>query len=146
MERGSSKHSPRVDEEMSNEVRGMLQGTAGSRVEEWKMAEPAGEDQPEPTTVPEGDYRTGSPVGVSSAEMEQFSRFGRFIGRSALPGDREALRRSAPGTCRRVTRTPIHPCRRRLPPTTPPPTNLPPTRPPTTPADARPPAIKGSEA
>ncbi len=73
----------------------MLQGTAGSRVEEWKMAEPAGEDQPEPTTVPEGDYRTGSPVGVSSAEMEQFSRFGRFIGRSALPGDREALRRSA---------------------------------------------------
>jgi hypothetical protein len=95
MERGSSKHSPRVDEEMSNEVRGMLQGTAGSRAEEWKMAEPAGEDQPQPTMVPEGDYRTGTPVGVSSAEMEQFSRFGRYIGRSALPGDREALRRSA---------------------------------------------------
>ncbi len=73
----------------------MLQGTAGSRVEEWKMAEPAGEDQPEPTTVPEGDYRTGSPVGVSSAEMEQLSRFGRYIGLSALPGDRAALRKSA---------------------------------------------------
>ena len=95
MERGSSKHSPRVDEEMSREVRGTIQGTAGSRAEEWKMAEPAGEDQPEPTTVPGGDYRTGSPVGVGSAEMEQFSRFGRYIGLSALPGDRETLRRSA---------------------------------------------------
>jgi len=96
MERGSDKHSPRVDEEMANEVRGVLQGTAGSRAEEWKMAEPAGEDQPEPTMVPEGEYRTGTPNGeVSSAEMERFSRFGRFIGLSALPGDREALRRSA---------------------------------------------------
>lgn len=73
----------------------MLQGTAGSRVEEWKMAEPAGEDQPQPTMVPQGDYRSGSPAGVSSAEMEQFSRLGRYIGLSALPGDREALRRSA---------------------------------------------------
>jgi hypothetical protein len=80
---------------MSREVRGTTQGTAGSRAEEWKMAEPAGEDQPEPTLVPEGDYRTGAPQGVTNAEMERFSRFGRYIGRSALPGDRAALRASA---------------------------------------------------
>jgi hypothetical protein len=95
MERGSTKHSPRVDEEMAHEIQGTVQGTAGSRAEEWKMAEPSGEDQPESTTVTGGDYRTGSPVGVSSAEMERFSRFGRYIGLSALPGDREALLRSA---------------------------------------------------
>ncbi len=95
MERGSDKHSPRVDEEMSKELRGVLQGTAGGRAEEWKMAEPAGEDQPEPTLVPAGDYRTGAPVGTSSAEMEQLSRFGRYIGLSALPGNRAALRKSA---------------------------------------------------
>jgi hypothetical protein len=95
MERGSDKHSPRVDEEMSREVRGVLQGTAGGRAEEWKMAEPAGEDQPEPTLVPGGDYRSGSPVGTSSAEMEQLSRLGLYMGLSALPGDRVALRRSA---------------------------------------------------
>jgi hypothetical protein len=95
MERGSSKHSARVDEQMSQEVQGTVQGIAGARAEEWKMAEPAGEDQPEPTTVTDGDYRSGAPVGVSSAEMEQFSRFGRYIGLSALPGDREALRHSA---------------------------------------------------
>ena len=95
MERGSTKHSPRVDEEMAHEIQGTVQGTAGSRAEEWKMAEPSGEDQPDATTVTGGDYRTGSPVGVSNVEMEQFSRFGRYIGLSALPGDREALRRSA---------------------------------------------------
>jgi hypothetical protein len=84
-----------VDEEMSREVQGTVQGTAGSRAEEWKMAEPAGEDQPQPTTVTGGDYRTGTPAGISSSEMEQFSRFGRYIGLSALPGDREALLASA---------------------------------------------------
>ena len=29
MDRGSSKHSPRVDDQMSQEVRGIVQGTAG---------------------------------------------------------------------------------------------------------------------
>jgi hypothetical protein len=91
MERGNTKHGPRLDEEMEREVRGTLQGTAGSRVEEWKMAEPAGEDQPEPTTVPAGDYRTHG----DSAQRERMSRLGRYIGLSALPGDRTVLRASA---------------------------------------------------
>ncbi|MDG6107104.1 DUF2795 domain-containing protein [Dactylosporangium aurantiacum] len=59
------------------------------------MAEPFGEDQPEPAQVPQGDRRTGAPPGLSSADMEEFSRLGRYIGLSALPGDRGALRRSA---------------------------------------------------
>ena len=48
MERGSSKHGPRLDNEMEHEVRGMLQGKPGSggRVEEWHDPEPSGEDQP----------------------------------------------------------------------------------------------------
>jgi len=95
MERGNSKHSPRVDEQMSQETLGTVQGIAGARAEEWKMAEPAGEDQPQPTTVTDGDYRNGAPAGVSSRDMERFSRFGRYIGLSALPGDRDALRQSA---------------------------------------------------
>ena len=83
MERGSSKHGPRLDEEMKQEVLGTVQGIAGSRVEEWKMAEPAGEDQPEPTRVTGGN------------QENDLSRFGRHIGLSAMPGDRAALRRSA---------------------------------------------------
>ena len=83
MERGSSKHSPRVDEEMKQEVLGTVQGVAGGRAEEWKMAEPAGEDQPDATRAVDADSANG------------LSRFGRYIGLSALPGDRDALRHSA---------------------------------------------------
>jgi hypothetical protein len=88
MERGSSKHSPRVDEEMKHEVRGTVQGVAGGRAEEWKMAEPAGEDQPDATRAVEAE-------AANDMSRNDMSRFGRYIGLSAMPGDRDALRRSA---------------------------------------------------
>ncbi|MGC1209757.1 MAG: DUF2795 domain-containing protein [Micromonospora sp.] len=93
MERGSSKHGPRVDEQMSREVEGLLQGpgAGGSRVEESRQPEPAGEDQPEPKTVTAGASRGGNPQGMSMDDVEERSRLGRFITMSALPGDREAL-------------------------------------------------------
>jgi hypothetical protein len=93
MERGSSKHAPRVDDNMSQEVSGLVQGpgTAGSRVDESRQPEPAGEDQPEPTTAPAGDRRSGSPQGMTSEDVEQRSRLGRYITMSALPGDRATL-------------------------------------------------------
>jgi hypothetical protein len=83
MERGSSKHSPRVDEQMKQEVLGTVQGVAGGRAEEWKMAEPAGEDQIDATRAP------------TAEAANDLSRFGTYIGLSALPGDRGALLRSA---------------------------------------------------
>lgn len=83
MDRGSSKHGTRLDEEMKQEVRGNVQGVAGGRAEEWKTAEPAGEDQPEASRVPNMD----APADLS--------RFGRYIGLSSMPGDREALRQGA---------------------------------------------------
>jgi Protein of unknown function (DUF2795) len=95
MDRGSSKHSPRVDDQMSQEVQGTVQGIAGGRAEEWKMAEPSGEDQPQASLMPEEEYGPGEPNGVGSPQGEAFSRFGTYVGRSAFPGDREALERSA---------------------------------------------------
>lgn len=83
MDRGSSKHGTRLDEEMKQEVRGNVQGVAGGRAEQWKTAEPAGEDQPEASRVPNMD----APADLS--------RFGRYIGLSSMPGDREALRQGA---------------------------------------------------
>jgi len=80
MERGSNKHSPRVDDQMAGEVRGIVQGTAGGRAEEWKTPEPSGEDQPEVTVVPDGGYGRGEINGVGSPQGEEFSRFGTFIG------------------------------------------------------------------
>ncbi len=95
MDRGSNKHSPRVDDQMAAEVRGTVQGTAGARAEEWKMAEPSGEDQPQTSLVPGDENARGEPAGVGSPEGEAFSRFGSYIGLSALPGDRAALLKSA---------------------------------------------------
>jgi hypothetical protein len=95
MERGNSKHGPRLDDEMGREVNGTLRGTAGGRVEEWRQPEPAGEDQPEPTRAPGNGVRSGAPQGMTTDEVEQRSRLGRFIPLSALPGDRESLRLSA---------------------------------------------------
>ncbi|KXK58629.1 DUF2795 domain-containing protein [Micromonospora fluostatini] len=97
MERGSSKHSPRLDDQMSQEVDGLIQGpgTAGSRVDEFREPEPAGEDQPEARTAPGGPLRSGSPQGMTSGDVEERSRLGRFIGLSALPGDRDTLVRNA---------------------------------------------------
>ncbi|WP_433532469.1 DUF2795 domain-containing protein [Micromonospora sp. CA-263727] len=93
MDRGSSKHAPRVDEQMSQEVSGLVQGpgTGGSRVDESRVPEPAGEDQPEATTAPAGDLRSGTPQGMTSEDVEARSRLGRFITMTALPGDRTTL-------------------------------------------------------
>jgi hypothetical protein len=82
MDRGSSKHSPRVDEQMAEEIQGTVQGTVGGRAEEWKMAEPSGEDQPRASLDPD-------------AEGDDLSRFGSYIGLSAFPGRRADLEKSA---------------------------------------------------
>jgi hypothetical protein len=95
MERGNSKHGPRLDEEMAREVRGTVQGVAGSRAEEWRELEPAGEDQPEATEVPAGESRAGAPQGMTSEEVEQRSELGRYLDLTALPADRDILRRTA---------------------------------------------------
>ncbi|GAB2956194.1 hypothetical protein GCM10027280_51020 [Micromonospora polyrhachis] len=95
MERGNSKHGPRLDDEMSREVSGTVQGTTGSRAQEWRQPEPAGEDQPDATTVLNTETRSGAPWGMTPLEVEQRSRLGRFISLSALPGDRESLWRNA---------------------------------------------------
>ncbi|MFR9775291.1 DUF2795 domain-containing protein [Micromonospora sp. MS34] len=93
MERGNSKHSPRVDDNMRQEVEGLVQGpgTGGSRVEESRQPEPAGEDQPEPKTLTAGASRGGNPQGMSMDDVEARSRLGKFITMTALPGDRETL-------------------------------------------------------
>jgi hypothetical protein len=89
MDRGNTKHGARLDEEMAQEVRGIVQsGRSDSRVEEFHDPEPAGEDQPELGT---GRLEGGAPPGMTYEEVEARSRLGRFIPRSSLPGDREEL-------------------------------------------------------
>lgn len=53
MERGSDKHGRRLDEALEKETRAMVQAGRETRGEEWKSAEPSGEDQPDVALSPE---------------------------------------------------------------------------------------------
>jgi hypothetical protein len=53
MERGNSKVSPRVDEQLQHETQGLVRGGHDTHAEEWKTSEPSGEDQPDVSRDPE---------------------------------------------------------------------------------------------
>ena len=97
MERGNTKHGPRLDDQMEHEVRGILQGGVDTRAEEWRDPEPAGEDQPNPSVTPTAYERAGVPPGMTPEEVEERSRLGRYIPLSALPGTRDELVAAARG-------------------------------------------------
>ena len=92
MERGSSKHSPRVDDEMEHEVEGMMTAERPTRAEEWKEAEPAGEDQPDPGRLGEpADRQPGVPPGMTAEEVQLRSELGAALPRSVFPTDESGL-------------------------------------------------------
>ena len=92
MERGSDKHSPRVDEELEHETQSLEQGApVESRVEEHREQEGPGDDQPTPSALLTGG-RTGS-LDLDDAEAR--ADIARFINPGTFPTDREGLLGSA---------------------------------------------------
>jgi hypothetical protein len=88
LQRGSDKHSPRVDEELEHETRSLEQGApVESRVEEYREQEGPGDDQPTPSAVV-NEPDSGS-LDLDDAEAR--SDIARFIDPSAFPTDREGL-------------------------------------------------------
>jgi Protein of unknown function (DUF2795) len=87
LERGSDKHSPRVDEQLDHETRSLQQGAPiESRVEEHREQEGPGEDQPTPE--PHLTEATGS-LDLDDAEAR--SEIARYLDPSAFPADRDGL-------------------------------------------------------
>ena len=92
MERGSSKHSARVDDEMGHEVEGMMTAERPTRAEEWKEAEPAGEDQADPGRLGEpADRQPGTPPGMTNQDVELRSELAEHLPRSVFPTDESGL-------------------------------------------------------
>jgi hypothetical protein len=88
LERGSDKHSPRIDEELDHETRSLQQGAPiESRVEEFREQEGPGEDQPTPEPRLT-ERRTGS-LDLDDAEAR--SDIARYLDPSAFPADRDGL-------------------------------------------------------
>jgi hypothetical protein len=92
MERGSSKHSPQLDEDMEREVQAHTRGgPAGARADEWRDPEAVDDEAPEASWIPEGQRPDGAPSPLTGAELDARSRFGQAVPRSVLPADRDAL-------------------------------------------------------
>lgn len=93
MERGSDKHSPRLDDQMAYEVQGMMKAERPTHAEEWKEPEPAGEDQPDPGRLGEpAERQAAPPPGMSNEEVELRSRLAQHLNpRSTFPADVSGL-------------------------------------------------------
>jgi Protein of unknown function (DUF2795) len=90
LERGSDKHSPRVDEQLDHDTRSLTQGApVESRVEEHREQEGPGEDQPTPDARLTGGRATAASLDLDDAETR--ADIARFLTPSAFPADREAL-------------------------------------------------------
>lgn len=87
----SSKHGPRLDDQMAHETQGMVKGEHATRAEEWRESEPPGEDQPDATLAPNASTSVGTPEGMTPADVELRAEIAQVLGRSVYPADREAL-------------------------------------------------------
>ena len=96
MERGSDKHSPRLDEELDHETRSLRQGApVESRVEEHREQEGPGEGQPTPGARLAGGRATAASLDLDDAETR--ADIARFLTPSAFPADRDRLVADAEG-------------------------------------------------
>lgn len=91
MERGSDTHGPRQDEELKHEVEGLLRAGRQTRAEEWKQAEPSGEDEPDVDRAPDHTLGGGTPAGMTADELESRAELASWLGRSTFPAVRTAL-------------------------------------------------------
>lgn len=85
MERGSDKHSARMDDALEGEVRGLIQAGRDTHAEEWKSAEPSGEDQPQVHVGGDTALHGGVPDGMTEADVEQRSQLAQHLGKEVWP-------------------------------------------------------------
>ena len=80
MERGSDKHSARMDDALEAEVSGLMRAGHDNRAD-WNSPEPSGEDQPDVDLVPNGTLAGGVPDGMTEDDVERRSELAALLGR-----------------------------------------------------------------
>ena len=79
-DRGSTRHSPRVDEELRRETESLVRGApVEARAEQWRMMEPGAEDDPQPDAY------------LSVDDVELRSLLAVSVRPGAFPADRARL-------------------------------------------------------
>ena len=89
MDRVSSKHSPRLDEQMARNAQGTIQSeSGGGRAEEWRAEEAE-------LNVNRLSPGGSAPAGMTAAERDDRSRLGHYLRRSTFPADHNRVLREA---------------------------------------------------
>jgi hypothetical protein len=97
MERGSDKHSARMDDALEAETRGMISAGRETRGEDWNSPEPSGEDQPDVDLAPDGTLAGGLPAGMTERDVEERSEIASYLGKEIWPANRLTLLETAAG-------------------------------------------------
>jgi len=85
-DRDSTKHSPRLDDELKKEVGSLIHGSpAESRKEEWREQEGAADGEREPSS------RTAAPDALGPDGPTARAELSRHLRLSVFPADRDAL-------------------------------------------------------
>lgn len=92
MERGSDKHSPRMDDAMTHDVSGLVSGGREGRAQEFREQEGPGEGEPTADALVSGG-NGGGPGGFSLShdDLEQRAEIARHLRPSAFPARPGAL-------------------------------------------------------
>ena len=94
MERGSNKHSPRIDESLEHDTRPLTQGSPSeARADEARHQEGAADDEPTTDALLTGDLHPeqAGEDDLSHDELEARSRIAAHLRPSIWPADRETL-------------------------------------------------------
>jgi Protein of unknown function (DUF2795) len=81
----STKHSPRVDDELEHEVQGMLKAERQTHAEEWREVEPSAEGDPDVDADPDGTLVGGTPAGMDAEAVEARAELARWMDRADFP-------------------------------------------------------------
>ena len=89
-ERGT-KHGPRVDDVLEQEMEGMLRAERANRAEEWREVEPQAEGDPDIDRAPDGTLVGGTPVGMDADAVTARAELARWLDRADFPATGPAL-------------------------------------------------------
>lgn len=81
----STKHNPRLDEELEHEIQGMLKGGRSTRSEEWRDVEPVAEGEPDIDLDPNATLTGGTPVGMDADAVTARAEIARWLDRADFP-------------------------------------------------------------
>ncbi|SFT47402.1 Protein of unknown function [Geodermatophilus amargosae] len=87
----STKHNPRLDEELEHEIQGMLKAEHATRSEEFREVEPVAEGEPDLTANPSGTLVGGVPVGMTEEAVVARAELARWLVRADFPADGPGL-------------------------------------------------------